>query len=185
MDKNAVDQGVLVCFGNSITEGWMVAPHESWPALIGQSVPMRVINAGISGETSADGLGRIDTILSLQPSSCIVEFGINDFFNGFSVDQTRANLEQIINTFQRNGVSPGLMGFSLPQYNTRPWEETYAQVARAFDIPLLTDLFQGLRGKTGTFMPDGVHPTAKGYEIIAHNCINAFQGKLWKPSATS
>ncbi len=180
-----VDQGVLVCFGNSITEGWMVAPHESWPALIEKTVPLRVINAGISGETSADGLGRIDTILSLQPSACIVEFGINDFFNGFSVDQTRANLEQIINMLQRNGVLIGLMGFSLPQYNTHPWEEMYVQVARAFGIPLLADLFQGLREESGTFMPDGVHPTAKGYEIIARNCINTFQGRLWRTEPSS
>jgi len=139
----------------------------------------KVINAGISGETSADALRRLDEIPVLMPYACIVEFGINDFFNGFTVDQTRANLEHIVNTLQRNGIRPGLMGFSLPQYNTGLWEDMYRRIAAAFTVPLMPDIFKGLRDVAGTFMPDGVHPTAMGYRIIAENCLEAFQGRLW------
>ena len=173
----------LVCFGDSITEGWMVGPGESWPSLISKKIPAEVINAGISGETSADAVRRLDEIVAMRPNACTVEFGINDFFNGFTLDQTRANLEHIINTLQRNGIHPGIMGFSIPQYNTVKWEEMYSWIAEAFGIPLMPDIFKGLREKTGTFMPDGVHPTAKGYAIIAGNCIEAFQGKLWDTKA--
>jgi len=169
----------LVCFGDSITEGWMVGPDESWPALVAGRIDAEVINAGISGETSADAVRRLDNITGLRPTSCTVEFGINDFFNGFTIEQTRANIEHIINRLQQNGVRVGLIGFSLPQYNTVHWEDMYSKIAEAFGTALMADIFKGLREETGTFMPDGVHPTAKGYEIIAGNCLKAFQGRLW------
>ena len=157
----------------------MVGPDESWPALIAERIQAKVINAGISGETSADAVRRLDAIINLRPAACAVEFGINDFFNGFTVEQTRANLEHIINRLQRNGVRTGLMGFSLPQYNTINWESMYSEIAEAFGTPLMPDIFSGLREEPGTFMPDGVHPTAKGYKIIAANCLKTFQGRLW------
>ncbi len=169
----------LVCFGNSITEGWMVSSDESYPAVLAGLCPAEVINCGVSGETSRDGLMRFDRVLGYGPTACIVEFGINDFFMGYDVKQVEDNLSRILKALVEKGIRPGIMGFSFPDGRTRQWEEMYAKSAGTFDIPLLPDLFQALRGTPDTFMPDGVHPTAAGYRIIAANCMKAFSS-LWE-----
>ncbi len=169
----------IVCFGNSITQGWMVDSFRSYPALLQKLCGHRVINAGISGETSADGLARMDrSVLALAPDACIIEFGINDFFNGFSAEQARDNISEIIERSLAQEIRPGLMGFSLPGHGAPGWETIYTELAARYSIPLLPDLFEGLRDTSGALMSDNVHPTEKGYEIIASNCMRTL-GRLW------
>ncbi len=170
----------LVCFGNSITQGWRVREDQSWPWIIQQSLPFRVINAGISGETSLDGLRRLDSIIELEPTWCIIEFGINDFYNGFTVEQTRTNLDAIINALKEHETRPALMGFDLREPASMPWTVMYRDLSDLHQIPLMPDLFTGLWGEDGTFMEDGLHPTAKGYQIIARNCLETFSNTLWQ-----
>ena len=175
---------VLLCFGNSITEGWGVRHNESWPSLIQRSLPFQVHNAGISGETSADGLRRVEDTLAARPTWCIIEFGINDFFNGFSTEQTRANIEKIIKAMKDHDIVPALMGFNLPYKEAGEWHRTFIALGEEHELPVMPDLFSGLWGKEGVFMPDGLHPTAKGYRIIAEACLETFNGVLWPAPAT-
>ncbi len=169
----------LACFGDSITEGWMVKENQSWPWLIAQSLPFPVYNRGISGETSVDGIRRISEIIALEPAWCIVEFGINDFFNGFSAEETETNIDNIVITLKNSAIKPGIMGFRLPYEGADRWYSLFLRISERHRIPLMQDLFQGLWNRNGVFMPDGLHPTAKGYSIIAEQCLRTFSGTLW------
>ncbi len=169
----------IVCFGDSITQGWMVDSSRSYPAILQKLCGHQVINAGISGETATDGLARMDhSVLAHSPHACIIEFGINDFFNGFSAEQVHDNLSKIIKRALERRIRPGLIGFSLPEHGAAGWEKIYTDLAAEHSIPLLPDLYEGLRNTPGTLMSDQVHPTEKGYEIIASNCFHTFS-QLW------
>ena len=134
-----------------------------------------VVNAGISGNTTKDGVERLDEVLALKPAIVIVAFGGNDGLRGLPIDSTRKNLDQIVSTLERAGTKVVLGGITLPpNYGAdyiRQFNETYALLARKYHVPLLPFLLQGVYGTEGSMQADGIHATAQGNQQVARNLL--------------
>ena len=169
---------ILACFGNSITEGYMVPPHCSWPSVLERLSKGRIktINFGISGETTLDAIKRINEVVSSKAQMVFLEFGINDFFWGFPVEAVRENLETICKTFLDKKIGVILCGFDIKDHPTEKWKHMYKSLAGYYELPLYEDIFSGL-GK-GHFLADGLHPNEKGYRVIASGIFEFLRKNL-------
>ena len=171
----AQDDRVIVAFGDSLTAGYGVAPEESYPALLGARLReagyrYRVINAGVSGDTTAGGLRRVDWALKLKPEIALVELGANDALRGQDLEKTRANLDAIVARFEAGGARVLLLGMRLPpNYGgryARAFEKMYEDVARERKVPLMPFFLDGVGAVARLNQSDGIHPTAEGYRVI-------------------
>jgi acyl-CoA thioesterase-1 len=172
------EERVLVAFGDSLTAGLGVSPEESYPARLQEKLQLsgyryRVVNAGVSGETTAGGLRRVDWILKSSPDIVILELGANDGLRGLNLSQTRANLEQIIQRLMAGGATVILAGMKLPpnygaEY-TRAFQSTYADLAKRSGLPFIPFFLEGVAAKAHLNQADGIHPTGAGYTIIVEN----------------
>jgi acyl-CoA thioesterase-1 len=171
----AQDERVIVAFGDSLTAGYGVAPEESYPALLGARLReagyrYRVINAGVSGDTTAGGLRRVDWALKLKPEIALVELGANDALRGQDLEKTRANLDAIVARFEAGGARVLLLGMRLPpNYGgryARAFEKMYEDVARQRKVPLMPFFLDGVGAVARLNQSDGIHPTAEGYRVI-------------------
>jgi acyl-CoA thioesterase-1 len=171
---------VLVCFGDSLTAGAGTDVGQSYPdylqaALDQRHIHTRVDNQGISGNTTKDGVARLDEVLALHPAAVIVEFGGNDGLRGLPIAETRANLDQIVATIQRSGAKVLLAGITLPpDYGPdyiRQFNATYTVIAKKYDVPLLPFLLKDVYGVPGMMQPDRTHATAAGNQIVARNLL--------------
>lgn len=167
---------VIVAFGDSLTAGLGVAREESYPALIearlrAEGYPYRVVNAGVSGDTTAGGLRRVDWALRLEPDVVIVALGANDALRGQDLGAVRANLERIVERFQSAGAKVLLAGMRLPPNYGAPYGEQfrriYETVARQRRAAVMPFLLEGVGGVPRLNQLDGIHPTAEGYRIVA------------------
>ncbi|MDF0645668.1 MAG: arylesterase [Nitrospira sp.] len=179
----------LVAFGNSLTAGSGVAAEDAYPAQLQHRLDeagfrYRVINAGVSGETTAGGLRRVRWILNSKPTLVILELGANDGLRGLSLAETRHNLELIIEQLQQASVTVVLAGMKLPpnygQDYTRGFEEIYPALARRYHLTLIPFFLDGIAGETDLNQADGIHPTAEGYRIIVGNMIEPLKPLLKK-----
>ena len=176
---------VLVVLGDSISAGYGLDAGLSFPAVMQRTLdkeklPWRVVNQGISGDTTAGGAARIDGALALKPSVVLLELGGNDGLRGLPLTSTRENLEKMIVSFQGSGAQVVLAGMTLPP-NWGPdyiggFEKIFKDLAvkhKAKLIPfLLSDMItQDLR----YFQNDGIHPTAAGAEIVAETALKAIR----------
>ncbi len=132
----------------------------------------RVINAGVSGDTSSDGVERMRDIVSAHPAVVIVEFGGNDGLRGQPVAVTKANLEQMIVTLRKTGAKVVLAGITLPRnYGSeyiRSFDNIYIDLAKQYKVVLVPFLLQGVAAAApGLMQKDGIHPTAAGNEKVA------------------
>jgi acyl-CoA thioesterase-1 len=178
---------VIVAFGDSLSAGHGADPGKSYPDFLQNEVNRRgyryrVINAGISGDTTTDGLERLGTVTALKPAIVIVEFGGNDGLRGLPVATTRANLEQIIMTLQKAGAKIVLAGMTLPP-NYGPeyiqsFSGIYRDLARQYHLPLIPFLLSGVGGNASLMQHDGIHPTAEGNAIVAKNVFEVLQPLL-------
>jgi acyl-CoA thioesterase-1 len=167
---------VIVALGDSLTAGLGVAPDEAYPARLEQRLrregyPYRVINAGVSGDTTAGGLRRVDWVLRSGPEITIVALGANDGLRGQSPQAMRANLEAIVARLQTAGARVLLAGMRLPpnygaEYTTQ-FEAVFPAVARSAKIALVPFLLDGVAADPRLNQPDGIHPTAAGHQMIA------------------
>jgi acyl-CoA thioesterase I len=171
---------ILVCFGDSLTAGLGTDPGESYPDYLqadleARGYHYRVVNEGISGNTTKDGVGRLNTILALKPSVVIVEFGGNDGLRGLPIQDSRANLDKIISTLQASGAKVALAGITLPpDYGPdyiKQFDATYTLLAKKHHVPMLPFLLKGVYGVTGMMQPDRTHATAAGNRIVAYNIL--------------
>jgi acyl-CoA thioesterase-1 len=171
----AQDGRVIVAFGDSLTAGLGVPVDQTYPARLGERLKRegydyRVVNAGVSGDTTAGGLRRVDWALRLKPEIVIVELGVNDALRGQKLTAVRANLEELVGRFQAAGARVLIAGMRLPpNYGDRYAEEfrrLYAEVARARNAPLMPFFLDGVGAVARLNQPDGIHPTAEGYAII-------------------
>ncbi len=162
----------VVCFGDSLTEGYMVAPQESYPWRLARLVGRDVINMGVSGHTTGDGVRRLPHVLALNPGLVLVEFGINDYFLSIDENTARSNLSTIATRLLDLGSRVVLIGFSLPDGGASTWGQMYQNLGRELGVPVIEDIFHGLHGRPECFLPDGLHPSAEGYRIIAEKCYN-------------
>ncbi len=171
---------VIVCFGDSITAGYGVAPGQAYPAdlqkdLDARGYHYRVINSGISGNTTKDGADRLKDVLRLHPAVVIVEFGGNDGLRGIPITDSQRNLETIVSTLLRGGSKVLLAGITLPP-NYGPdyihmFDAMYHQVAAKYHVPLLPMLYAHVYTVPGAIQPDGIRPPAKGAKLVARNFL--------------
>src|SRR6185436_81190 len=131
----------------------------------------RVVNAGVSGDTSAGGLRRMDWVLRAHPAVVVVALGANDGLRGQSVAAMRENLEAIVRRAQAGGARVLLIGMRVPSnYGaayTREFAAVYPDVAKRTGVPLLPFLLEGVAANPGLNQPDGIHPNAEGHRRIA------------------
>jgi acyl-CoA thioesterase-1 len=147
-----------------------------------QGYRYRVINAGVSGETTAGGLRRVSWVLQGRPELVILELGGNDGLRGLSVEETKSNLDQIIRRLQEAQVMVVLAGMKLPpnygvDYRTQ-FETIYQELASRYQLPLIPFFLDGVAGSTALNQADGIHPTAEGYRIIVDRIFPALTAVL-------
>ena len=172
----AEGEPVIVAFGDSLTAGYGIAAHETYPALLEarlrrEGYRYRVVNAGISGDTSAGGLRRVDWVLRAQPEVVILGLGANDDLRGQSIPALRKNLEQIIERLRAGGARVLLAGMRMPpnygEEYTREFAQAFPAVARKTNVALMPFLLEGVAANPALNLPDGVHPTAQGHQVMA------------------
>lgn len=181
------DRPRIVAFGNSLTAGLGVAAEDSYPSQLQRRLDQdgfqyRVINAGVSGDTTAGGLRRISWVLKSQPHIVILELGANDGLRGLSLRETKANLERIIQQCQSASVTVVLAGMKLPpnygaEY-TNGFESIYAALASQYHLVLIPFFLDGVAGSTSLNQADGIHPTGDGYRIIVDKVMGTVRPLL-------
>jgi acyl-CoA thioesterase I len=165
----------LAVLGDSLAAGYGVAAGDAFPARLEEALRERgvecaVLNAGVSGDTSAGGAARLDWVLADRPTHLLVELGGNDALRGLPVDQLEANLDQIIRAAKARGVQVMLAGMLAPPNLGRVYTESFKQVyldlARRHDVPLYPFFLDGAVLQEGLMQADGIHPNARGVETI-------------------
>jgi len=175
---------LLVCFGDSLTAGYGTDPGNSYPDFLQADLDShgyryRVVNEGISGNTTKDAVERLDHILSLKPAVVIVELGGNDGLRGLPIADSRANLDKIVTALQASGAKVVLAGITLPpDYGPdyiKQFDDTYTLLAKKHHIPMLPFLLKGVYGVPGMMQADQTHATAAGNKIVAQNILPLIQ----------
>lgn len=179
----------IVAFGDSLSAGFGLEAGQSFPDVVQQSInadgyPYQVVNMGVSGDTTTDGLERLPNVLALKPEVVIVEFGGNDGLRGLPVATTKANLAKITDALQKSGAKIVLAGMTLPRnYGPdyiRSFERMYVDVARQHKTALIPFLLEGVGGHADLMQPDGIHPTVEGAKIVAKTVVHYLEPVLSK-----
>jgi acyl-CoA thioesterase-1 len=166
----------IVAFGDSLTSGYGLARDQAYPAVLERmlraaGLPLRVVNHGVSGDTTARALRRLDAALAEDPSILIVALGANDGLRGIPVSEVRANLETIIETAQRRGARLLLCGMdALPLYGwdyTVAFHRLFPALAEKYSVPLVPFLLDGVVANSEMLQQDFIHPNAAGAARIA------------------
>jgi acyl-CoA thioesterase I len=167
----------IVCLGDSLTAGLGVSPEEAYPAVLQRRLreagyPHEVVNAGVSGDTSAGGLRRLDWSMDANTRVVIVALGANDGLRGLPVAELRRNLSAIVTRAKARQADVLVAGMEAPpnfgQTYVRDFRRTYADVARALDVRFVPFLLEGVAGVAALNQRDGIHPTAEGQQRIAN-----------------
>ena len=172
-----------MAFGDSLTAGYGVNGGFSYPDFLQKEVSRyRVVNAGISGDTTSGGLARIDSVTGLSPKIVVLELGGNDGLRGLPLTSTRANLEQMIVELKKSGARVVLAGITLPpNYGPdyiREFEKIYKDLAATYKLPFIPFLLEGVVGVPGMMQPDGIHATVKGNEVVARLVLRTLKPLL-------
>ena len=172
----------IVAFGDSLTAGYGLSSDQSYPALlqnrlIEANYHYKVINAGVSGDTTAGGLRRVDWVLKSRPTIVILELGGNDGLRGQPLKDTYANLEKIIQRLKAEGVTILLVGMKIPpnygEAYTSEFSSMYGKFAKKYDVELMPFFLEDVATRPGLTQADGIHPTAEGYRIIVDNLLES------------
>ena len=186
------DRPKIVAFGDSLTAGLGVAQEEAYPAQLQRRLEAvgyryRVINAGVSGDTTAGGVRRVEWVLNSKPAIVILELGANDGLRGIDPSHTRSNLGTIIRRLQAAGVTVILAGMKLPPNYGRDYAARFAAVypalANKYRVPLMPFFLDGVAAREAMNQADGIHPTEAGYRIIVENLLKMLEPFLVKPVA--
>lgn len=170
----------MVFLGDSLTAGYGVSQAEAFPALVGEAlaadgVPVRVVNAGVSGDTTAGGLRRLDWVLSQRPEVLVVGLGANDGLRGQPLDEIEGNLRKIVERARGAGSRVLLLGMKLPPSYGLPYAggfaALYRRLADRLDVPLVPFLLEGVAGDARLNQDDGIHPNARGQRVVAENVL--------------
>jgi acyl-CoA thioesterase-1 len=178
--QNREQSKAILFFGDSLTAGYGVDPAYAFPSLIQEKIRangwnFRVINAGVSGETTAGGLRRVDWVLQRPVDVFVLELGANDGLRGQPIENARANLQAIIDRVK--GKYPQakivLAGMQIPtnlgrEYTTR-FRAMFPELAQKNNAVLVPFLLEGVGGVPTLNLPDGIHPTSQGHQIVAEN----------------
>jgi acyl-CoA thioesterase-1 len=166
----------LVAFlGDSLTAGWNLDEQQAYPALVEkrlreEGIAVRVLNAGVSGDTSAGGLRRLAWVLKQKPDVVVVALGANDGLRGLDLGAMESNLREILAGVQASGARAILVGMKMPPSlgpdYARRFESVYGALAKEKRVPLVPFLLEGIAGRADLTFPDGIHPTAKGHVLM-------------------
>ncbi|MEX0812313.1 MAG: arylesterase [Chitinophagales bacterium] len=186
---------VILFFGNSLTAGYGVEPEEAYPSIIQDSIDAsnydyKVINAGVSGETTASGNSRIDWVLQQQPVSIFVlELGGNDGLRGIPESETEKNLKSMIDKVREKAPDAKIIltGMMVPpnmgeKYGTA-FNAIFPKVAEEKEVLFLPFLLEGVAGESELNLEDGIHPNPEGHKIVAENVWEVLKLHLEKASS--
>jgi acyl-CoA thioesterase I len=193
-ESGAVPEGgarTVLFLGTSLTAGYGLDPEQAYPALIQRKIeaaglPYRVVNAGVSGETSAGALRRLDWLLRQPFDVLVLETGANDMLRGVDLDSLEANVQAIVDRVRsaRPEARIVLLGLRAPpnlglQYASR-FRRLYPELAERNDLPLVPFLLDGVGGRAELNQDDGIHPNAQGQARVAENVWKVLEGELRK-----
>ena len=168
----------VVFLGDSLTAGLGLSPEEAYPTLVQQKIDaaglgFKVVNAGVSGDTSAGGLSRLDWALEGDVRVLVVALGGNDALRGLPIEELRNNLSTIIERAQAKKIRVVLAGMEAPpnfgQSYIVSFHRIYPELAKKYGVLLIPFLLQGVAGMEGLNQRDGIHPTAEGARTVADN----------------
>lgn len=191
-DRLPVPENKLVILGDSLTEGYGVAKNDAFPALLEKKIlewqkakkgaSWKVINAGISGSTSASGMARLQWQLKAKPNVLIIALGANDGLRGQPVANLKKNLSAMIELAKKNDIKVALAGMMVPPNYGKKYGEEFRQVfhelARDHKIKLIPFLLEKVAGEKDLNLPDGIHPNEKGHAILADTVFASIQNLL-------
>jgi acyl-CoA thioesterase-1 len=171
---------VIVAFGDSLTAGFGAEPGSSYADFLQKDLDRagsrwRVVNAGVSGDTTTDGVNRLSSVLEHKPAVVILEFGGNDGLRGLPLETTQANLDRMVVALRGSGATVLLAGMTLPP-NYGPeyihgFEQIYSKLAAKYKLARIPFLLEGVALDRGLMQRDGMHPTAKGNERVAETVM--------------
>jgi acyl-CoA thioesterase-1 len=179
---------VILFFGDSLTAGYGLSPDQAFPALVERALNkanknVKVINAGLSGETSAGGLSRIDWTLRQPVDIFVLELGANDGLRGLPLEQTKRNLQDIIDKVKAKNPNARIVlaGMMVPpnmgQHYADEFKKIYPGLAKKNKSYLIPFLLEGVAGHEKLNQADGIHPNVEGHQIVAKT-LGDFLGKL-------
>jgi acyl-CoA thioesterase I len=187
---SAASGKTVLVYGDSLSAAYGMPERQGWVALLGERLQREqpdysVVNASISGETTAGGLARLDKLLEReQPAIVILELGANDGLRGLPVAAMKQNLSTIIQRLQKSGAKVLLVGMRLPPNYGEPYakafERAYADLAKSHRTALLPFLLEGFADKVELFQPDRIHPTESAQPAVLKNVWGALRPLLGK-----
>ena len=185
---------LVVFLGDSLTAGLGVNEDQAYPALVAKRLvaeghPVRVLNAGVSGDTSAGGLRRLEWLLAQRPAVVVVSLGANDGLRGLALDQTESNLRAIVTRARAAGCRVLLLGMMVPPNYGPDYGPKFAamfpKLAKELDVPLVPFLLEGVGGRPELNQGDGIHPTAAGHRIMAETVYPRLAAIVTKLESTA
>ena len=168
----------IVAFGDSLTAGLGVENSQTYPSILQEKLqkkgyPYRVINAGVSGETTSGGLRRVEWVLRNKPEIIILELGVNDGFRGLDLRLIHQNLAEMIEKFHQARVKIILAGMELPrnygQDYTESFKKIYQDLSKKYHLLLVQFFLEGVAMQKDLNQSDGIHPTGEGYKVVVEN----------------
>lgn len=171
---------VILFFGDSLTAGYGIELEEAFPALTQKRIDSlnlnyTIVNSGLSGETTAGGLNRLNWVLNQKVDVFVLELGANDGLRGIPLNETSSNLQAIINLVKKKNIDTRIVlaGMQIPpnmgpEY-TKEFREIFPKLAKENNIPLVPFLLENVAGNPELNLEDGIHPTAEGHQIVMEN----------------
>lgn len=181
------DAPLVVFLGDSLTAGLGLAVDQAFPAVVAAELaargrPIRAVNAGVSGDTTAGGLRRADWVLSQRPTVVVLALGANDGLRGLPLPETERNLRGIVAKAREAGAAVLLCGMLIPTSYGPEYQEGFGRlfprVAEAEGVPLVPFLLDGVAGEKALNLEDGIHPNAEGQRVLAANVLPHLEALL-------
>jgi len=170
----------VVFLGDSLSAGYGLAEEDAFPAVVARRLaerghPIHLVNAGVSGDTTAGGLARVDWVLKQKPAVLVVELGANDGLRGQPLVGIEGNLREIIRRGKGAGARVLLLGMKIPPNYGREYADgfdaIFPRLARELDVPLMPFLLEGVAAESQLNQADGMHPTAEGARRVAEGVL--------------
>jgi acyl-CoA thioesterase-1 len=185
---NAADgRPIILAFGDSLTAGSGLAPGTGYPETLQKELDSRgykyhVVNAGVGGDTTTNGLARLNDALALHPKVVILELGANDGLRGLPMDSMESNLDEMIAAFKKHDAQVLLAGMTLPP-NFGPdyigaFEKVFPALALKHKVTLIPFFLEGAAGKPDLNLEDGIHPNVEGYRLVTANVLKYLEPLL-------
>jgi acyl-CoA thioesterase-1 len=185
----AANRPQIICYGDSITAGYGLNPGQAYPEALQRDLDQRgysysVSNMGTSGATTKDAVANVGSVVRAHPSVVIVEFGGNDGLRGLPLEQTRKNLDAVLTVLDGAHIKVLLAGITLPpnygQDYIAAFDQVFRDMAAKHHTAFVPMIYKDLVKAPGTIQGDGIHPTAKGSDIIAETLFPALKPLLRK-----